>query len=86
MIGAGIVGAAIAYELAKRGVAVTLLEKSKAAAGATGDSFAYLNASTKTGSRPYFQLNWLGMAGWRIWQREPGAALPAMGWCHLLAR
>ncbi|MBL7325670.1 FAD-binding oxidoreductase, partial [Escherichia coli] len=59
-----------------RGVAVTLLEKSKAAAGATGDSFAYLNASTKTGSRPYFQLNWLGMAGWRIWQREPGAALP----------
>jgi glycine/D-amino acid oxidase-like deaminating enzyme len=76
VIGAGIVGAAIAYELAKRGVAVTLLEKSKAAAGATGDSFAYLNASTKTGSRPYFQLNWLGMAGWRIWQREPGAALP----------
>lgn len=76
VIGAGIVGAAIAYELAKRGVAVTLLEKSKPAAGATGDSLAYLNASTKTGSRPYFQLNWLGMAGWRIWQREPGAALP----------
>lgn len=76
VIGAGIVGAAIAYELAKRGVAVTVLEKSRAAAGATGDSFAYLNASTKTGSRPYFQLNWLGMAGWQIWQREPGAALP----------
>ncbi len=76
VIGAGIVGAAIAYELAKRGVAVTILEKFKPAAGATGDSFAYLNASTKTGSRPYFQLNWLGMAGWRIWQQEAGPALP----------
>jgi len=76
VIGAGIVGAAIAYELAKRGVAVTILEKFKPAAGATGDSFAYLNASTKTGSRPYFQLNWLGMAGWRIWQQESGPALP----------
>ncbi|MBB4839983.1 glycine/D-amino acid oxidase-like deaminating enzyme [Sphingomonas kyeonggiensis] len=76
VIGAGIVGAAIAYELAKRGVAVTILEKSRPAAGATGDSFAYLNASTKTGSRPYFQLNWLGMAGWRIWQQEAGPALP----------
>lgn len=76
VIGAGIVGAAIAYELAKRGVAVTILERSKPAAGATGDSFAYLNASTKTASRPYFQLNWLGMAGWRIWQQEPGASLP----------
>ncbi len=76
VIGAGIVGAAIAYELAKRGVAVTILERFKPAAGATGDSFAYLNASTKTGSRPYFQLNWLGMAGWRIWQQEPGPALP----------
>lgn len=76
VIGAGIVGAAIAYELAKRGVAVTILERFKPAAGATGDSFAYLNASTKTGSRPYFQLNWLGMAGWRIWQQEAGPALP----------
>lgn len=76
VIGAGIVGAAIAYELAKRGVAVTILEKFKPASGATGDSFAYLNASTKTSSRPYFQLNWLGMAGWRIWQQEPGPALP----------
>lgn len=76
VIGAGILGAAIAYELAKRGVAVTILERTRPAAEATGDSFAYLNASTKTASRPYFQLNWLGMAGWRVWQREPGAALP----------
>lgn len=76
VIGAGIMGAAIAYELAKRGAQVTLLEKHAPASGTTGDSFAYLNASTKSASRPYFGLNWLGMAGWRAWQREPGAALP----------
>nr|WP_047167852.1 FAD-binding oxidoreductase [Sphingomonas sp. Y57] len=76
VIGAGIIGAAIGYELAKRGADVTILDRTGPAAGATGDSFAYLNASTKASSRPYFGLNWLGMAGWRAWQQEPGAALP----------
>ncbi|MFC0303203.1 NAD(P)/FAD-dependent oxidoreductase [Rhizorhabdus histidinilytica] len=76
VIGAGILGAAIGYELAKRGAEVTILDRTGPAAGATGNSFAYLNASTKASSRPYFGLNWLGMAGWRAWQQEPGAALP----------
>lgn len=76
VIGAGIIGAGIAYELAKRGAEVTVLERAAPAAGTTGDSYAYLNASTKSGSRPYFDLNWLGMQGWRVWQREAGAALP----------
>jgi glycine/D-amino acid oxidase-like deaminating enzyme len=76
IIGAGIMGAAIGYELAKRGAQVTILEKNAPASGATGDSFAYLNASTKASSRPYFNLNWLGLAGWRAWQQEAGAALP----------
>lgn len=76
VIGAGIIGAAIGYELAKRGAEVTILEKKAPASGATGDSFAYLNASTKASSRPYFDLNRLGLAGWRAWQQEAGAALP----------
>lgn len=76
VIGAGILGAAIGYELAKRGAEVTILDRTGPAAGATGNSFAYLNASTKSASRPYFALNWLGMAGWRTWQQEPGATLP----------
>lgn len=76
MIGAGILGTAIGYELAKRGAEVTILDRTGPAAGATGNSFAYLNASTKSASRPYFGLNWLGMAGWRAWQQETGAALP----------
>jgi glycine/D-amino acid oxidase-like deaminating enzyme len=76
VIGAGILGAAIGYELAKRGAQVTILEKNAPASATTGDSFAYLNASTKTASRPYFDLNWQGMAGWHRWQREFDGALP----------
>ena len=75
VIGAGILGAAISYHLAKRGVRVTILERSAPASGATGDSFAYLNASTKR-ERPYYELNLLGIAGWRRLQLELNGALP----------
>lgn len=75
VIGAGILGATIACHLARRGVHVTVLEKSSPASGATGDSFAYLNASTKK-DRPYHELNALGMAGWHRLQAELNGALP----------
>lgn len=76
IIGAGIIGAGIAYELAKRGAQVTVVERKAPASATTGDSYAYLNASTKSGSQPYFALNWMGMAGWRVWQQEAGPAFP----------
>ena len=76
VIGAGILGAAIGYELSRRGAQVTLLEKQAPASATTGDSFAYLNASTKAASRPYFDLNWQGMIGWHRWQREFDGHLP----------
>jgi glycine/D-amino acid oxidase-like deaminating enzyme len=44
VIGGGIVGAGIAYRLARRGAEVTLLERDGPAAGATSRSFAWLNA------------------------------------------
>ena len=47
VIGAGVVGAAIAYFLAKRGVAVTVFDKGRPGAGATGHSFAWINATAK---------------------------------------
>ncbi|MCP5470858.1 MAG: FAD-binding oxidoreductase [Steroidobacteraceae bacterium] len=75
VIGAGIVGATIAYQLARRGVRVTILEKTAPASGTTRDSFAYLNASTKR-SPPYYALNLLGLAGWRRLQLEIGVELP----------
>lgn len=42
VVGAGIVGAAVAYELARAGAEVLLLDKSLPASGVTGDSFAWI--------------------------------------------
>lgn len=44
VVGAGIIGAAIALELAEQGAAVTLLDARGPAAGATRNSYAWLNA------------------------------------------
>jgi len=83
--GAGIIGASIAYHLAKRGARVTLLEKEHPAAGTTKNSFAWLNASEKS-PRSYYDLNLAGIAGWRRLELELGAALPiqwggGVQWC-----
>lgn len=45
VIGAGIVGASLAYHLAGRGASVTVVEAGEVACGVTGTSFAWLNAS-----------------------------------------
>ncbi len=42
VVGAGIVGAAVAYESARAGADVVLLDKSLPASGVTGDSFAWI--------------------------------------------
>ena len=48
VVGAGIVGASIAYHLSRRkGVAVTVLEGDEPCAGASGHSFAWLNSFGK---------------------------------------
>lgn len=75
VIGAGIMGAAIAYHLAKRGAQVTILEKEAPAAGATRNSFAWLNAGGKS-PRSYYELNLAGMMGWHRLAQEIGPALP----------
>ena len=45
VIGAGIVGSSIAYNLSKRGADVTLIDKRGPASQASGNSFAWINAS-----------------------------------------
>ncbi len=52
VVGGGIVGAAIALHLSGMGARVTLFEKTAPAAGATGKSFAWINAFT---SDPHYR-------------------------------
>src|SRR5260370_23175659 len=68
--GAGIVGASIAYHLAKRGAKVTVMEAAHPGAGATGKSFGWINATFSKLPRAYFDLNLLGMAGWDRLEEE----------------
>ena len=68
--GGGIIGASIAWHLARRGAAVTLIEKAKPAAGATGDSFAWINATFSKQPREYYELNVQGIAAWRRLERD----------------
>ena len=56
VIGAGIIGAAVAAGLTRRGAQVTLLEERFPGAGTTGTSFAWVNARNKE-PEPYFTLN-----------------------------
>jgi glycine/D-amino acid oxidase-like deaminating enzyme len=63
--GAGIMGASIAYHLARRGANVTVLEKQRPGSGATRNSFAWLNATFSKQPRSYYELNLAGIAGWR---------------------
>jgi glycine/D-amino acid oxidase-like deaminating enzyme len=55
VIGAGIVGAAVAAGLTRRGARVTVLEERFPGAGTTGASFAWINAN-HADSEPYFTL------------------------------
>src|SRR5437773_6813853 len=74
--GGGIIGANIAYQLAKRGAAVTLLEKTRPGAGATANSFAWINAQKQP--RDYFALSQIGIEAWRQLDRELSGQLPLL--------
>lgn len=85
VIGSGVMGASIAYHLAKRGARVTLIEKDEPASGTTKNSFAWINANNKT-PFPYYALNYEGMLGWRRLQMEIGPELKiqwggGISWC-----
>ncbi|CCV09707.1 FAD-binding oxidoreductase [Mesorhizobium sp. STM 4661] len=78
VIGAGIVGASIAWHLAKAGAEVTVIADSSAGGVATPNSFAWINASWGN-PEPYFRLRTFAMAEWtRLAQDLPGIPLQ---WC-----
>ncbi|MCF6476289.1 FAD-binding oxidoreductase [Nonomuraea sp. MG754425] len=56
VIGAGVVGAAVAAGLTRRGARVTVLEAGVPGAGTTATSVAWVNANNKT-PKAYFDLN-----------------------------
>jgi glycine/D-amino acid oxidase-like deaminating enzyme len=69
VVGAGIVGASIAYHLARRGAPVTLYDRARAAGQATEKSFAWINA-TFGNPEPYFRLRFVSMGEWRRLEDE----------------
>lgn len=75
IVGGGIIGASIAYHLARRGADVRLVEKAEPAAGATSKSFAWINAGFSKRPQHYYQLNRLGMLAYRHLERELEGAL-----------
>jgi glycine/D-amino acid oxidase-like deaminating enzyme len=74
VIGAGIVGASIAYHLARRGAAVTVLDRGQPAGEATEKSFAWINA-TWGNPEPYFRLRFQSMHEYRRLEDELDGAL-----------
>ncbi len=69
VIGAGILGASIAYHLARRGARVTLLDRGPPAGEATGASFAWINASFRN-PKPYYDLRMVGLQEYRRLEAE----------------
>lgn len=72
VVGGGIVGCAVAHAVALAGRRCVLLEAEHLAAGTTGASFAWLNATSKGGAEDYHRLNAAGVDAWRALAAEHG--------------
>ncbi|MFK7915400.1 MAG: NAD(P)/FAD-dependent oxidoreductase, partial [Pseudomonadales bacterium] len=72
--GAGIVGASIAYHLARAGAAVTVIDQQGPATHASRGTFAWINATWAKQPRHYHGLNQQGVTDWLQLQSE--LALP----------
>lgn len=68
--GAGIIGASIAYHLAKLGVSVTVIDKEGPASHATGGTFAWINATWAKTPRSYHSLNQESVSNWKDLHRS----------------
>ncbi|MBI2254779.1 MAG: FAD-binding oxidoreductase [Proteobacteria bacterium] len=69
VVGAGIIGASIAWHLAREGARVTIVEAGAPGGIATRRSWAWLNASWGN-PEPYFRLRLRAMAEWKRLSRE----------------
>ena len=64
VVGAGIIGAALADRLAHRGVSVSVVDSGQPGTGTSGTSLAWLNANQKL-PRHYHDMSVRAMADWR---------------------
>lgn len=71
IVGAGIVGAALAARLAEQDAEVTVVEADQPGRGTSGSSLAWVNANDKP-PRAYHDLNVAGMWAWRQWAGRLG--------------
>ena len=70
VVGAGIVGSSIAYHLTKMGAEVTLIERDRPAAHASGRSFAWINASYPKKPYSYHHLSQLSLLAYHRLETE----------------
>ena len=70
VIGAGIIGSSIAYELSKRGVKVTLIDKNAPGSARSGSSFSWINATYPKKPYSYNLFSQLGINAFHLVQKE----------------
>lgn len=69
VIGAGVIGASVAFRLAQGGAKVTVIEAGDIGGGTSSTTFAWVNAHDKS-PRGYHDLNVAGMAAHRLLAKE----------------
>ena len=70
VVGAGIIGSSVAYELSKRGVKVTLIDKNAPGSACSGSSFSWINATYPKKPYSYNLFSQLGINAFHLMQRE----------------
>ncbi|NUR57294.1 MAG: FAD-binding oxidoreductase [Catenulispora sp.] len=78
IIGTGVLGACVGWNLARAGAQVTFIDAAQPGEGVSDWSFAWVNASNKTVTKAYFDLNVAGMAEHRKLAEDIGSD----GWWH----
>jgi glycine/D-amino acid oxidase-like deaminating enzyme len=79
IVGAGIIGASIAWHLARAGARITVIDANKSGGIATRNSWAWINASWGN-PEPYFRLRVQAIEDWRRLEQEiPGVRVAWVG-------
>jgi glycine/D-amino acid oxidase-like deaminating enzyme len=79
IVGAGVIGCSLAYELTRRGTAVTVIDAAEVGSGTSSATFAWVNANNKAPAE-YDYLNVLGLQAHERAMRS--LSLGGPGWFH----